>query len=230
MFDLVCKTHTDQEGRYLLTGIPGEATMKEFSSKRGRSYRPALGEAEVYARVNPDMKLKEAPSCKVLVKEGQTLACPDLIVGGETSVSGRLLPSKTALSLGGLSVRLDDQWENIVEADINGNFRFPSVSPGKHTLTAYLPHNLRYDRGIGKAEIEVQSRASVQDVQIQLADLAELRVQYLDAAGNPLPGHHGRRDLVEERGWGVDGRDGFRQRRLGRAVSLPGKHTVSQGH
>ena len=188
LFDLVCKTRTDQEGKYLLNGIPGEAARKEFSSKRGGNYRPALAEVEVYARVNPDMKLKDAPACKIIVQDGQTLACPDLVVGAETYVSGKLLPSKTALSLGGLSVRLDDQWENIVETDINGGFRFPSVSPGKHTLTAYLPHNLRYDLGIGKAEIEVQSGAPVQDVQIQLADLAELRVQYLDAAGNPLPG------------------------------------------
>jgi hypothetical protein len=76
----------------------------------------------------------------------------------------------------------------LVEAGIDGQFQFPFVPPGNHTLTAYLPHNLRYDRGIGQTKIEVQSGAPLMNVQIQLADLAELRVQYLNANGNPLPG------------------------------------------
>lgn len=186
--DLVCKTVTDQEGKYLLTGVPGEPAISEFFTKKNGSYNPELGRADVYARLTPDMNLKDAPHCQVTAKDGQTVTIPDLVAGADASVSGALLPSKTAFSLGGLLVRLDDKWENMVEADINGQFRFPFVPAGKHTLTAYLPHNLRYDRGIGKTSIEVQSGKPLKDVQIQLADLAELRVRYLDAGGNPLPG------------------------------------------
>ena len=85
-------------------------------------------------------------------------------------------------------VRLDYSWDNMVEVDANGNFYFPFVSAGKHRLTAYLPHNLRYDRGIGRTEIEVKEGEPINDVQIQLEDLTELRIQYLDSDGNPLEG------------------------------------------
>jgi hypothetical protein len=76
----------------------------------------------------------------------------------------------------------------MVQADSQGNFHFPFVSAGKHRLTAYLPHNLRYDRGIGQTEVEVEQSKPLKDLQIQLEVLAELRVQYLDADGNPLEG------------------------------------------
>ncbi len=187
-WDVVGQTLTDEAGQYHLRGIPGEPSVKEFWKKKNGSYNPEWGRVEVYARPNPDMNLKDAPHCQVTPKDGQTVTSPDLLAGAQTSVSGRLLASKTALNLGGLLVRLDGKWENMVEAGIDGQFHFPFVPPGKHTLTAYLPHNLRYDRGIGQTKIEVQSGAPLMNVQIQLADLAELRVQYLDANGNPLPG------------------------------------------
>ena len=98
-----------------------------------------------------------------------------------------MLTSMT-FGIGGLMVRLDSSWDNMVEVDADGNFHFPFVSSGKHRLTAYLPHNLRYDRGIGQAEIEVKAGKPVKDIQIQLEDLAELRVRYLDLDGNPLEG------------------------------------------
>ncbi len=186
--DLVCKTVTDQEGRYVLTSVPGEPSIMEFFTKKNGSYRPGLGRVDVHARTAPETNLKDAPHCQVTAKDGQTVTVPDLVAGADASVAGVLLPSKTALGLGGLMVRLDDKWEDMVEADINGQFRFPVVPPGKHTLTAYLPHNLRYDRGIGKTSIEVESSKALKDVKIQLVDLAELRVQYLDAKGNPLAG------------------------------------------
>jgi len=186
--DEVCQTLTDQAGNYHLRGVPGEPSISEFYKRKNGRYNPILGQVEVYARPNPDMNLKEAPHCQVTPRDGQTITSPDLVVGAEAGVSGTLLASKTALSLGGLVVRLDGKWENMVEAGLDGQFHFAFVPPGKHTLTAYLPHNLRYDRGVGKTQIEVQSGASLTNVQIQLADLAELRVQYLDATGNPLPG------------------------------------------
>jgi len=79
--------------------------------------------------------------------------------GTEAGVSGRLIATDVSYSLSGLLVRLDNSWANMVEADFEGRFHFPFVSPGEHTLT---------------------------DVEIPLESLAELRVQYLDADGNPL--------------------------------------------
>ena len=106
--------------------------------------------------------------------------------GTEAGVSGRLIATDVPYSLSGLLVRLDYSRANMVEADFEGRFHFPFVSPGEHTLTAYLPHNLRYDRGIGRATVEVQAGRPLTDVEIPLESLAELRVQYLDADGNPL--------------------------------------------
>ena len=186
--DLMNKTLTDQEGKYLFKGIPGESSLRAFLVKKNGQYSPDLARVEVYARPKPDVNLKDAPHYAVIPKDGETVTGPELVVGADTSVAGTLLPSKTALSLGGLVVRLDGKWENMVEADVSGHFLFPYVPAGKHTLTAYLPHNLRYDRGIGQTKIDVQAGQPLKDVQIQLADLAELRVQYLDAKGNPLAG------------------------------------------
>ena len=85
-------------------------------------------------------------------------------------------------------VRLDYDWGYMVEADADGRFLFPNVRPGKHQLTAYLPNNLRGDRGIGHVEINVESGKSMENIQIQLETLTEVRVQILDANGNPLEG------------------------------------------
>ncbi len=186
--EVLGKTLTDPQGNYRLKGVPGEAGLRAFLKRKNNQYNPTLAQVEVHARPTPEMNLKDAPHFTIIAKEGQTVTGPDLVVGADSTVSGTLLPSRTALSLGGLLVRLDDKWENMVEADVSGQFVFPYVPAGKHKLTAYLPHNLRYDRGIGQTKIEVQTGQPLKDVQIQLADLAELRVQYLDAKGNPLPG------------------------------------------
>lgn len=187
--DLVAKTMTDAGGDYTLTGVPGEPSIADFFKKKNGRYDPALwGQVEVHARPDSEINLKDSPHFKLGIKEGQVVIAPPLVVGADTSVSGRLLPSQTALSLGGLLVRLDDKWENMVEVDFNGQFRFPFVPPGKRTFTAYLPFNLRYDRGIGQVQVNVRTGTPVNGVEIQLLDLAELRVQYLDAKGNPLAG------------------------------------------
>ncbi len=134
------------------------------------------------------MNLRDVPQYEIMAKDGETVAGPDLVVGTDSSVSGKLIASKNAFGPGGLMVRLDSSWGNMVEVDAEGNFYFPFVSAGKHRLTVYLPHDLRYDRGIGRAEIEVQSGKPIEDVSIELEDLAEVRIQYLDADGNPLEG------------------------------------------
>ena len=184
------RTITDEKGQYQLPGIPGYASQEEFiksfNKTTNRNDEPA--KVTVYARPSADIPLKAALHYEIQAQDGQTIVGPDLVVGADTAVSGKLLPSKTALSLKGMPVRLDYDWDTMVEADADGNFRFDSVSPGKHRLTAYLPTNLRGDAGIGQAEVTVESGKSIRDVQIQLQALAEVRMQILDAKGNPLEG------------------------------------------
>ena len=185
-------TTTDEDGRYVLRGIPGDPSLTDFSKKWsnrvGRTPNKESAKITVYARLNPQMNLRDVPQYKIMAQDGKTITGPDLVVGANTSVSGKLIASRATFALGGLMVRLDNSWNNMVEADTQGSFYFPFVPPGKHRLTAYLPHNLRYDRGIGQIEVEVEQGKPLEDLQIQLEDLAEARVQYLDADGNPLEG------------------------------------------
>jgi len=187
-YGLTDEVRTDQNGVYELKGSPGDPSMSKFLQRKNNYVNKDLAQVEVFARVSPEMSLLEVPQYKIIAKDGETVTGPDLIVGAETSVSGRLIASNTTLGLGGLMVRLDGKWSNMVEADIEGNFHFVSVSPGEHKLTVYLPHNLRYDRGIGRATIDVTQGTPITDVSIPLEELAELRVRYLDMHGNPLPG------------------------------------------
>lgn len=185
-------TTTDKDGRYFLGGIPGDPSRTDFNKKWsirvGRTPNRESSKITVYARLNPEMNLRDVPQYKIMARDGETVAGPDLVVGTDSSVSGKLITSQNTFGLGGLMVRLDYSWGNMVEADAEGNFHFPFVSAGKHRLTAYLPHNLRYDRGIGRAEIEVEANNPIEDVSIELEKLAEVMVQYLDADGNPLEG------------------------------------------
>jgi hypothetical protein len=185
--DLIDKVRTDSQGNYLLRGVPGDPSLIDFYKAKNGSYRQEWGKSTVYARVDPQMHLATVPQYEILAQDGKVVTGPVLTVGTDTSVSGKLIASNATYSIGGLLVRLDYRWENMVEAGVDGSFRFPFVSPGKHRLTAYLPHNLRGDRGIGQAEIEVKGQP-IEGVQIQLKPLSELRVQCLDAAGNPMAG------------------------------------------
>ncbi len=185
---LIDKVRTDTDGNYVVRGIPGDPSIIEFYTQKNKTYNEMWGKVKVYACLDSKMNLQNVPQYEIMAQDGNTIAGPDLVVGTDTSVSGRLIASKATFGLGGLMVRLDYSWDNMVEADAEGNFCFPFVSPGEHRLTAYLPHNLRYDRGIGHIEIEVEPGRPLEDLQIQLDDLAEVRVQYLDADGNPLPG------------------------------------------
>jgi len=186
--NVIAKTLTDNDGSYLLRGIPGDPSIVEFYKKKNKRYMDIWGKVKVYADVNPMMNLRDVPQYEIMTQDGKTITGPDLVVGAASSVSGKLAISQNTFGLGGLMVRLDYSWDNMVEVDADGNFYFPFVSAGKHRLTVYLPHNLRYDRGIGQTEIEVKEGEPIKDIQIQLEDLAELRVQYLDMDGNPLEG------------------------------------------
>ncbi len=188
MFDEINKVLTDREGKYELKGVPGNPSLREFYKRKNKSYMDEWGNLTVYARSKPQKKLRDVPQYTIQAEDGKTVKGPDLVIGLEASVSGKLIPSKTAFGLKGLLVRLDYDWGYMVEADADGKYLFPNVRPGKHRLTAYLPNNLRGDRGIGHAEINLEPGKSLVNVQIQLETLTEVRVQILDAGGNPLEG------------------------------------------
>jgi len=188
---LIDRTTTDSEGKYVLSGVPGVPSIVEFYQRKNKRYDERWGYVDVYARIDPKMNLRDVPQYRIKAKDDEVVAGPDLAVGTEAGVSGRLIAANVPYGLNGLLVRLDGSWANMVEADFEGRFHFPFVSPGEHTLTAYLPHNLRYDRGIGRVTLEVQAGRPLTDVEIPLESLAELRVQYLDANGNPLKGISG---------------------------------------
>jgi Carboxypeptidase regulatory-like domain len=185
---LIGKTQTDADGQYVLQGVPGEPSIVDFYTAKNGHFIDAWGTVTVHARLNPEVDLKDAANYKLRTRDNETSVADDMMVGEDTGVSGRLIASASSLGLGGLMVRLDTSWAMMVEADIEGNFHFPRVAPGQHKLTVYLPHNLRYDRGIGRTTINATPGVPLTDVEIQLEELAELRVQYLDAQGNPLPG------------------------------------------
>ncbi|MBN1346918.1 MAG: hypothetical protein JXQ73_29785 [Phycisphaerae bacterium] len=181
-------TRTDKAGKYELKGIPGEPSYVEFFKKKGLQVNRDQAKVTVYARTDPKMNLRDAPQYEILPKEGQTLAGPGLIIGQEASVSGKLIPSKTIARLKGLLVRLDHDWNYMVEVDADGGFHFPFVRPGKHRLTAYLPNNLRGDRGVGHTQVTIEPGTPRTGIKIQLETLAEVRMRFLDADGNPLKG------------------------------------------
>jgi beta-lactamase regulating signal transducer with metallopeptidase domain/uncharacterized GH25 family protein len=181
-------TKTDEQGRYTLTGVPGEQVLSEFFQRRNGQANLNLVKVTVYARANPAANLADMPRYAILAKDGETVAGPDLVIGRELSISGKLMPSKNGISLKGLLVRLDYDWDTMVEADAEGNFRFPNVAPGWHRLTAYLATNTRGDAGIGRTGVAVKAGQPLAGVAIPLDTLAEVRVQFVDSQGNPLEG------------------------------------------
>ncbi len=142
----------------------------------------------VYAWPDATVPMRDAPQYRTHAQDGKTVNGPDLKIGVQSSVAGRLIASKTTAKMAGLLVRLDYDWGHMVEVGADGSFKFNYVQPGKHRLAAYLPNNLRGDRGIGSVEVQVKDGQPLEDVAIQLETLAEVRVQILDDKGNPLEG------------------------------------------
>ncbi len=188
MWATVGTTVTDQEGRYVLTGLPGKPGVVEFFKTKNKTWMPLWGEVTVFARMDADASLKTAAQYKIIPDEGKVVSGPDLVVGAGAYVAGTLIPPTSTFPLKGLLLRLDYDWDFMVEADAAGRFRFPSVPPGKHRLTAYLPMNLRGDRGIGSTEITTESGKPVEGAKIELEALTEVRVQFVDLWGNLLEG------------------------------------------
>jgi hypothetical protein len=182
------ETVTNEQGEYELRGIPGQAVLTRFYEKKnGRKPPEVLTSTTVYARSDPRQNLRDVPQYVILAKDGQTVTGPDLVAGANTSVSGKVVLSWATRGPQGLMVRLDADWNDMVETDGEGRFRFPLVRPGKHRLTAYLPNNLR-GRGIGSVEVDVQPAQPLEEVEIETDPHVETRVQFVDAGGNPLEG------------------------------------------
>jgi len=180
---------TDAQGQYQLKGVPGDRVLKEFYRRKHlQTPNPEWLKVTICARANPSLSLADVPRYMIKAKDGATVTGPDLVIGREVSVSGKLLPGKNTFALRGIPVRLDHDWDIMVQADAEGSFRFPNVAPGKHQLTAYFPTNLRGDQGIGRTEVQVKVGEPLSGVQLPLETLAEVRVQFVDAAGAPLEG------------------------------------------
>ena len=85
----------------------------------------------------------DVPRYEIIAQDGATVTGPQLAMGGPSAHRGDWSRPTVRSDWRGLLVRFDYDWENMVPADAAGNFHFPSVSAGKHRLTAYLPYNLR---------------------------------------------------------------------------------------
>jgi protocatechuate 3,4-dioxygenase beta subunit len=184
----IASSSTDMKGRYVLTGIPTEKALSEFYKRKNRKVMSPWLKADIYARLDPARNLRDAAKYQVIVNEGETAFGPDLVVLSDTSVSGTLVPSGALDLPEGLMVRVDSGWGHMIEADGDGTFLFPNVSAGKHKLTAYLPTNLRGDRGIGSTQIEVDPDTPIGGLQIDLDPLALVYAQFIDIHGAPLEG------------------------------------------
>lgn len=195
---LIDKVLTDSEGNYVLRGVPGDPSLIEFYQIKNGRYLEQWGKADVRARSNPELRLADAPNYQILARDGTTVTGPELVVGAGNSISGQLTAAHHVFAFGGLLVRLDSDWGSMVEADADGRFQFPFITPGKHRLTVYLPHNRR-GVGIGRVEVNMVPGQPLTDVQVPVKDLAEVGVQYLDAKGNPLPG------ITAGATWSADG-------------------------
>ena len=193
------QARTGSDGRYILAGVTRLETIKEFLETQDKLSTSLfhrkrdmnlelLAKIQVYALPDSPKAQLELPTCKLLAPGEKSVNAPDLVFGKTASASGTLIPARSSPALKGLMVRLDENWNQMAEADAEGKFFFPSVPEGKHRLTVYLPTNLRYDRGIGRTEINVQPQQKLAGLTIQLDELAEARLQILDAHGDPLEG------------------------------------------
>ncbi|MHC4477320.1 MAG: carboxypeptidase-like regulatory domain-containing protein, partial [Planctomycetota bacterium] len=185
-------TKTDENGRYVLEGVPGKPSVidfrREWSNRVGRSAATdADAHVKVYAKPDSEMGLDKVPHYQITLVEGETITAPALVVERYTTIAGKLVGGET-VSPAGLTVVLDGDWEDSVFTDASGGFYFSSVAAGKHHITAYLSHNLQGGRGIGYAEVQVEAGKPLQDIHIYLQEMAEVRVQFLDSDGNPLEG------------------------------------------
>ena len=185
--DVIAKTLTDNNGSYLLQGVPGDPTIVEFYKKKSNSMGSIRGKVKVYADVNPMMNLQDVPQYEIMVQDGETAVGPDLIIKGYGTIAGRLIGGET-VSPAGLTVVLDGDWGKSVITDAGGGFHFSSVAAGEHKITAYLSHNAQGSRGIGNTEVMVEADEQLQDIEIYPEEMAEIRVQFLDSDGNPLEG------------------------------------------
>ena len=185
--NVIAKTLTDNDGNYLLRGIPGDPSIVEFYKKKNNSYRGIWGKVKVYADVNPMMNLRDVPQYEIMTQDGEAMTGPDIVVESYSTIAGKLIGGET-VSPAGLTVVLDGDWGNSVITDAGGGFYFSSAAAGKHNITAYLSHNAQGGRGIGNTKVQVEASEQLQDIEIYLEEMAEIRVQFLDSDGNPLEG------------------------------------------
>lgn len=171
-----------------------DETRRELRAKSDASGRFELndhlppGVLRMKVQTDPPV-LSGATAEPAEVKPGDTKDFGNIVMAAVKyqTITGRLLPSATFADLKGFKIRVDlDAWEPMVDTDADGAFTIPNVSEGPHRLTAYLPFNLRTDRGVGHADIEVGENRDY--FELRLETLAVVHMQIQDESGKPLEG------------------------------------------
>jgi len=191
MFEYRDAVRTDAEGEYRFDGAPLAKTIRDFyATLFQRSNWHGSSDVVVIAGKRVSEKGELGPRCSIAL-ESSSVRAPDIIVGPSAGVNGILKPGANSFSLEGMVVRLADGFAAGATAIVDANGRFHldvSLAPGKRTLVACLPWDANSEKGVGSATFKVGERGKSDPVELQIATLAEVRVRYVDAAGNPLEG------------------------------------------
>jgi protocatechuate 3,4-dioxygenase beta subunit len=164
--------------RYLQTDSEGLVTMDRLEP----------GEAKLVMQTMPASHVGTIASLKIQAGQDKDLGEVALRPVTFHKVTGHLKASPTFTNLEGFKIRVDLwEWQPMVETDKQGRFVLDRVPDGRRRLTAYLPFNLRTDRGVGHVYIDVPDK-DVEDAVLPLETLATVHMRIVDGAGKPLEG------------------------------------------
>ena len=180
------RTKTDANGYYRLEGLQGVPSLTDMRMRLSGYHKDYSAVFSVWARMDPQSPLLEAPSYRFTPEDGKTFTGPDLVIG-RPGISGTVIATNPNFNLKGLDVALDGEMGPRAEVDEKGQFTLPDFpTPGMHRLTAYY-HN-RGDAHVGTVLIEAAAGKALEGIQLPLYPLAEAKVQFIDARGNPVEG------------------------------------------
>jgi hypothetical protein len=189
------RTYTDESGQFEVWYDPEEigpyGRLCISRENYGAATFPNIVDKEDFGALTipKGADLQDIPVYNTSAKSWAEATGPGIAFAEEedVSVSGQLVPSKNAIPLLGMRVALARELKEAVTADAAGRFRLPYVYPGKHELKVYMPEKYGWTE-IGHTEITASPNENLESVRIQLDTLAEARVLFVDAKGNPLSG------------------------------------------
>ena len=189
------QTRTDENGafevRYDVDEVGAAGRLCISKEGYGAGVFPGVWDKEEFGNlvIIKGADLQEIPVYNMDPKKWAAATGPGIGIEKEqeVSVSGTLVPSRNSLPLLGMRIVPDNRWDEVAQADAAGRFQLPYVYPGKHELKAYPPDKSG-DLELGGTQIIVAGGENLEDVRIPLEPLAEVRVLFVDAKGNPLEG------------------------------------------